>query len=36
MAMACNKIVAESMTVTGSIGVVTSKFNLEKLFEKIE
>ena len=35
MAMACNKIVAESMTVTGSIGVVTSKFNLEKLFEKI-
>ena len=35
MAMACNRIVAESMTVTGSIGVVTSKFNLEKLYEKI-
>ena len=33
--MACDKIVAEEFTVTGSIGVVTSKFNAEKLFEKI-
>ena len=28
-------IVAEELTVTGSIGVVTSKFNAEKLNEKI-
>ena len=35
IAMACDQIVAEELTVTGSIGVVTSKFNAEKLNEKI-
>merc|ERR1712003_373763 len=35
MSMACDKIVAESLTLTGSIGVVTGKFNLEELNEKI-
>ncbi|MEW5297773.1 MAG: hypothetical protein WDW36_000957 [Sanguina aurantia] len=35
MAMACTKIVAESLTITGSIGVVTGKFNLAGIFEKI-
>mmetsp|Transcript_13294 Transcript_13294/g.13357 ORF Transcript_13294/g.13357 Transcript_13294/m.13357 type:complete len:859 (+) Transcript_13294:48-2624(+) len=35
MAMACDHIVAEDMTVTGSIGVVYSKFNAKELFEKI-
>merc|ERR1711871_562484 len=35
ISMACDKIVAEEFTVTGSIGVVTSKFNAGELFEKI-
>ncbi len=35
MAMACEKIVAESLTVTGSIGVVTGKFNLQELYERL-
>ncbi|CAI8589575.1 unnamed protein product [Vicia faba] len=35
MAMGTDAIVAESLTLTGSIGVVTGKFNLEKLYEKI-
>ncbi|ONI09000.1 hypothetical protein PRUPE_5G211500 [Prunus persica] len=35
MAMAADTIVAENLTLTGSIGVVTGKFNLGKLYEKI-
>ncbi|KAH1201527.1 Serine protease SPPA, chloroplastic [Glycine max] len=35
MAMGAGVIVAESLTLTGSIGVVTGKFNLGKLYEKI-
>ncbi|MBA0616584.1 hypothetical protein Godav_016623 [Gossypium davidsonii] len=35
MAMAAQTIVAENLTLTGSIGVVTGKFNLGKLYEKI-
>ncbi|XP_057767447.1 serine protease SPPA, chloroplastic isoform X2 [Salvia miltiorrhiza] len=35
MAMAAQTIVAENLTLTGSIGVVTGKFNLESLYEKI-
>ncbi|CAN0876983.1 Serine protease SPPA, chloroplastic [Linum grandiflorum] len=35
MAMAANVIVAEELTLTGSIGVVTGKFNLGKLYEKL-
>ncbi|KGN63762.2 hypothetical protein Csa_013861 [Cucumis sativus] len=35
MAMAAGTIVAEDLTLTGSIGVVTGKFNLGKLYEKI-
>ncbi|CAJ2642007.1 unnamed protein product [Trifolium pratense] len=35
MAMGTDAIVAESLTITGSIGVVTGKFNLGKLYEKI-
>ncbi|EOY22207.1 Signal peptide peptidase isoform 2, partial [Theobroma cacao] len=36
MAMAAGTIVAENLTLTGSIGVVTAgKFNLGKLYEKI-
>ncbi|XP_030493781.1 serine protease SPPA, chloroplastic [Cannabis sativa] len=35
MAMAANTIVAENLTLTGSIGVVTGKFNLGNLYEKI-
>ncbi|KAI7986659.1 hypothetical protein LOK49_LG14G00347 [Camellia lanceoleosa] len=35
MAMAAGVIVAEDPTLTGSIGVVTGKFNLGKLYEKI-
>ncbi|MED6194097.1 hypothetical protein PIB30_025344 [Stylosanthes scabra] len=35
MAMGAQAIVAESLTLTGSIGVVTGKFNLGKLYEKI-
>lgn len=32
--MACDEIVAEELTVTGSIGVVSSKFNAAELNEK--
>uniref|UniRef100_A0A803MXI2 Peptidase S49 domain-containing protein n=1 Tax=Chenopodium quinoa TaxID=63459 RepID=A0A803MXI2_CHEQI len=35
MAMGAVTIVAENLTLTGSIGVVTGKFNLGKLYEKI-
>ncbi|PON61657.1 ClpP/crotonase-like domain containing protein [Parasponia andersonii] len=35
MAMAAQTIVAENLTLTGSIGVVTGKFNLGNLYEKI-
>ncbi|KAM0018992.1 putative peptidase S49, ClpP/crotonase-like domain superfamily [Helianthus debilis subsp. tardiflorus] len=35
MAMAANAIVSENLTLTGSIGVVSFKFNMEKLYEKI-
>ncbi|GAV77766.1 Peptidase_S49 domain-containing protein [Cephalotus follicularis] len=35
MAMGAGTIVAENLTLTGSIGVVTGKFNLGKLYEKI-
>ncbi|KAJ8752251.1 hypothetical protein K2173_003887 [Erythroxylum novogranatense] len=35
MAMAAGTIVAEKLTLTGSIGVVTGKFNLGKLYEKL-
>ena len=34
IAMACDEIVAEELTVTGSIGVVSSKFNAKVLNEK--
>lgn len=33
--MACDEIVAEPLTLTGSIGVVSTKFNTQKLNEKI-
>ncbi|KAA8541105.1 hypothetical protein F0562_025068 [Nyssa sinensis] len=35
LAMAAGIIVAENLTLTGSIGVVTGKFNLGKLYENI-
>ena len=35
LSMACDQIVSNELTVTGSIGVVTSKFNAEKLNDKI-
>jgi len=35
MGMACEKIVAEPLTITGSIGVVAGKFNTKNLYEKI-
>ncbi|KAJ0829349.1 putative peptidase S49, ClpP/crotonase-like domain superfamily [Helianthus annuus] len=35
MAMAANTIVSENLTLTGSIGVFTAKFNFGKLHEKI-
>lgn len=35
MAMGARKIVAESLTLTGSIGVVLSKFSLGELYKKI-
>lgn len=35
MAMAGTKIVAEGLTLTGSIGVITGKFNLQRLFERV-
>merc|ERR1711904_488416 len=33
MSMACDKIVSESLSLTGSIGVVTGKFNMAELNE---
>lgn len=35
MAMACRKIVAEPLTITGSIGVVAGKFSLGELYKKV-
>ena len=35
MAMGAQKIIAESLTITGSIGVVTAKFNLEELYKRV-
>ncbi len=35
MSMACPTVVAEPLTITGSIGVVTAKFNLAELYERI-
>ncbi|KAL5987505.1 hypothetical protein ACLOJK_035253 [Asimina triloba] len=35
MAMAAGTIVAENLTLTGSIGVVTGRFSLNKLYERI-
>ncbi|WJX91418.1 hypothetical protein P8452_73199 [Trifolium repens] len=35
MAMGAKTIVAENLTLTGSVGVISKKFNLEKLYEKI-
>lgn len=35
MAMAAGVIVSESLTLTGSIGVVTGKFDLNKLYERV-
>ena len=34
IAMACDEIVAEELTITGSIGVVSSKFNAAELNDK--
>lgn len=34
MAMGCSKIVAEQLTITGSIGVVNGKFNLAQLYDR--
>jgi protease-4 len=35
MAMACRKIVAEALTITGSVGVIAGKFSLGQLYEKL-
>jgi protease IV len=35
MAMASPSVVAHPLTITGSIGVITGKFNLEELFAKV-
>ena len=35
MCMACDRTISEKLTLTGSIGVITGKFNLEKLYERI-
>jgi protease-4 len=35
MSMACQKIVAEPLTITGSIGVVAGKISLAELYAKI-
>lgn len=35
MAMAARKIVCEPLTITGSIGVITGKFNLTELYRRI-
>jgi protease IV len=34
LSMGAHKVVAEALTLTGSIGVVTGKFNLEELYKK--
>lgn len=36
MAMGASKIIAEPLTITGSIGVVTGKFNLEELYRRVQ
>ena len=33
--MACDQIVSEDLTITGSIGVVTAKLNLKDLNERL-
>lgn len=35
MGMAAPQLLAHPLTITGSIGVVTGKFNLEGLYEKV-
>ena len=35
MSMGAQAIVAQPLTITGSIGVVTGKFNLAELYEKV-
>ena len=35
MAMATRKIVCEPLTITGSIGVITGKFNLAELYRRV-
>jgi enoyl-CoA hydratase/carnithine racemase len=35
MSMAAPLVVAQPLTITGSIGVVTGKFNLAELFDKV-
>lgn len=35
MAMGAAKVVAEPLTITGSIGVVTAKFNLKELYQRV-
>lgn len=35
MSMAAKAIVAEALTITGSIGVVTGKFNLADAYQKL-
>ena len=35
MAMAADVIVAQSHTITGSIGVVLGKFNLQELYRRV-
>jgi protease-4 len=34
MSMGAQAIVAQPLTITGSIGVVTGKFNLAELYQK--
>ena len=34
--MGAQKIVAEALTITGSIGVVTGKFNLSRLYDRVQ
>jgi protease-4 len=35
LSMAAQAIVAERLTITGSVGVVTGKFNLAELYAKL-
>ncbi len=35
MAMACSQVVAEALTITGSIGVISGKFNLQSLYDRV-